>query len=91
MQTDRHEDRVSKAGRPKGSVKYKDSEGNPIGVIEWRKMTGIANRLSITPNTRQYLLKLKDKYNLRSLDDTVRKIIKEWIDLKKEKMKDANT
>lgn len=31
-------------GRPKGSVKYQDDSGKPIGVYEWRKLQSAKRR-----------------------------------------------
>ena len=84
MQTDRHEDRVGlpKRGRPFG-LAFKDKEGNPVGYYEWRRINGFVKTRTLTPHTKQYLLNLTNKYNYNSIDDTIRRIIKEWIEFKK--------
>lgn len=72
-------------GRPKGSVTYKDENGNPIGVYEWRKLQQklgkrIKRRIPfkkilISGNVYQYLLKNAEKTG-KSINEIIIDLIK---------------
>lgn len=79
-------------GRPKGSFIYKDAEGNPISVFEWRKLnkvfkTSFRERIITIAIPLEYwkiFQKLRERYNFKKTQFAEKIVIKYL----KEKMKE---
>lgn len=74
-------------GRPAGSYKYKDEEGNPISVFEWRKLGSNKRTRICFLLPKEYLAKL-DRLSLKHKTTNykiVRRIVMRYFDEKAKK------